>query len=82
MDAFSAVVGIDVSKKKLDVALLVDGKIKSKVIDNSAQGHQALLDWLKKHNMEPMTLHACMEAPTTLATGGDHDIHGSLVSDQ
>jgi len=62
MDANSAVVGIDVSKKKLDVALLVNGKIKSKVVVNSAEGHQQLLVWLAKQQMEPAALQVCMEA--------------------
>lgn len=62
MNASSAVVGIDVSKKKLDVALLANGKIRSKVLDNSTAGHQALLEWLGKHHVELATLHACMEA--------------------
>ena len=62
MDTSNVVLGIDVSKKKLDVALLVGGKTKSKVIDNSAQGHQLLLVWLNKHQVDLATLHACMEA--------------------
>ena len=62
MDASSVVVGIDVSKKKLDVALLVNGKTKSKVLENSTIGHHALLEWLTKHQVELATLHACMEA--------------------
>ncbi|WP_229215448.1 hypothetical protein [Duganella sp. CY15W] len=41
MDTVCATVGIDVSKQKLDIALLVDGKIKTKVVENSAPGHQA-----------------------------------------
>ena len=62
MNTVSTVVGIDVSKKKLDVALLLNGKTKSKVIDNSAEGHQQLLAWLSKQNVELNELHACMEA--------------------
>ena len=34
--------GIDVAKRKLDIALLVADKIKSKVFDNDASGHAAL----------------------------------------
>lgn len=62
MEQLSAVVGIDVSKKKLDVALLLDGKTKSKVIDNSPGGYQALLDWLQRQKAPMATLHVCMEA--------------------
>ena len=56
------VVGIDVSKKKLDVALLIDGKIKSKVFENSPTGHRALLEWLGKSNVSLAQVHVCMEA--------------------
>lgn len=61
MDA-APVVGIDVSKKKLDVALFANGKVKSKVIDNSADGHKLLLDWLGKSKAPLQDLHVCMEA--------------------
>jgi transposase len=56
------VVGIDVSKNKLDVALLVGGKVKSKVLDNSTAGHQQLIDWLVKSKAALDELHVCMEA--------------------
>lgn len=62
MEQLDAVVGIDVSKKKFDVALLVDGKTKSKVLDNNATGYQALLAWLQKHKAPMASLHVCMEA--------------------
>lgn len=62
MDTASAVVGIDVSKKKLDIALLVNGKMKSKVVDNGADGHRLLLDWLAKAKVDMATVHVCMEA--------------------
>lgn len=62
MDTVCAVVGIDVSKKKLDIALLVDGKIKTKVLDNSSEGHQSLLEWLSKTKLPLAALHVCLEA--------------------
>lgn len=62
MNTTNAVVGIDVSKKKLDVALLVNGKLKSKVIDNSAEGHQQLLAWLGKSAVPTAQTQVCMEA--------------------
>ena len=62
MDTISAVVGIDVSKKKLDIALLVDGKTRTKVLENSVAGHQALLAWLEKSKVSMSALHVCMEA--------------------
>jgi transposase len=62
MNAVCAVVGIDVSKKKLDIALLMNGKVKSKVLDNSSEGHQGLLEWLGKSKVDMAGLHVCMEA--------------------
>jgi transposase len=62
MNTVSAVVGIDVSKKKLDVALLVDGKTRAKVVENTADGHQALLAWLQKSKVPMSSLHICMES--------------------
>ncbi len=54
------VLGIDVSKDKLDCALCVDGKCKSKVVTNNPQGFADLLNWLHKwHVGSP---HVCMEA--------------------
>ncbi|MDD2770308.1 MAG: transposase [Methylococcus sp.] len=58
------ILGIDVSKTKLDVALrLPEGKFRSKVIDNTPQGFEALLAWLAKQ--EVTELHVCMEATGT-----------------
>lgn len=65
MNASNAVLGIDVSKKKVDVSLLVDGKAKSKVFEvfaNTANGHEGLLAWLKKNKAPLDQLHVCMEA--------------------
>ena len=56
--------GIDVAKAKLDVALrLPDGKIRSKVIENTPQGFETLMAWLGKHDV--VELHVCMEATGT-----------------
>ncbi len=54
------VLGIDVSKNKLDCALCIEDKYKSKVVDNTPQGFAALLDWLHKWQVDAP--HACMEA--------------------
>lgn len=56
------VVGIDVSKRKLDVALLVDGKVKSKKVENSAQGYEDLREWLVKQKVAVDEAHVCMES--------------------
>ncbi|MET0857958.1 MAG: IS110 family transposase [Telluria sp.] len=62
MNAAYGVVGIDVSKLKLDVALLFNGKVRSKVLDNSSAGHKNLLEWLGKSKAPMETMHICMEA--------------------
>ena len=55
-----AFLGIDISKKTFDVALLVQDKISSHKFNNNIQGFQSLLAWLKKK--EILLLQACMEA--------------------
>lgn len=58
------ILGIDVAKAKLDVALrLADGKYRSKVVDNTPAGFVLLSAWLEKHDVE--ALHVCMEATGT-----------------
>jgi transposase len=58
----ACVVGIDVSKSKLDIALLINGKIKSKVHDNTPAGYRELQTWLTGHGAQPAHTHLCMEA--------------------
>lgn len=66
----SSVLGVDVSKAKLDVALLSqDGKYRSKVFANTQVGFEALLAWLQA--LVPQghgAVHVCMEA-----TGSYHE---------
>jgi transposase len=58
------VVGIDVSKAKLDVALRrPDGKLRSRVLENTPSGFVALTAWLGTHGVTQV--HACMEATGT-----------------
>lgn len=55
-----AILGIDVSKKKLDVTLLFGKDQKRhKVFDNTSQGSHLLLEWTKRYTQE--TLHVCTE---------------------
>lgn len=56
-------IGIDVSKRKLDVACLdVRDKIKSRVFANDATGHAALKSWLLERGASTDTAHLCMES--------------------
>jgi transposase len=62
-------VGIDVSRKTLDVALLRPAteykKAPHKNFPNTAEGHTALLEWL--HQNDAFPVHACLEATGTFA---------------
>lgn len=57
--------GIDVSKLKLDCALLLETssfKCKSKTVKNTAEGVQSLIQWCAKQGVAPASLHIVMEA--------------------
>lgn len=54
------VLGIDVSKDKLDCSLWIEDKYKSKVVSNNPQGFGDLLNWL--HKWQADSPHVCMEA--------------------
>lgn len=59
----SAYLGLDVSKAKIDCALLMKNKLKSKVFPNTSEGFQALSDWLERQGAS--RVHACCEATGT-----------------
>lgn len=71
--------GIDVSKAKLDAALLLaTGKFKSKVFANDLRGFKDLLQWLQNHLGEAgFSVHICMEA-----TGIYHEALACWLHDQ
>ena len=54
------VVGIDVSKEKLDVCALFDGKSRKKIVDNSVSGFKSLHNWISKTNID--NPHFCIES--------------------
>jgi transposase len=58
--ANAPILGIDVSKHKLDVALLVDRKLRSKVVANSPKGYGDLAEWLGKQKAVFEVVCACM----------------------
>ena len=69
-------IGIDVSKKKFDVALITaQGKYRCKVFDNNSSGFKAFLDWIKPHAPESQA-QACMEA-----TGVYHEALANFLFD-
>ncbi|MBN3104025.1 transposase, partial [Pectobacterium brasiliense] len=58
-------VGIDISKRFIDVCLLVDGikgKRKTKVLPNDPNSAQALAQWLILQKCDPSQAHIIMEA--------------------
>lgn len=72
MEKNAIFIGIDVSKAKLDVAILrPDGRFRDKKFDNKPAGHEALVAWLLHHDVG--TAHVCMEATNTYA--GDVALH-------
>jgi transposase len=80
-EARQSIVGIDVAKAKLDVALKrPEGKWRSKVVANSAAGFQELRLWLAKHGVS--CAHVCMEATGVYWEGVAADLadHGFAVS--
>jgi transposase len=54
------VLGIDVSKKTLDTALIFDNRTLSKQFKNSAEGFKSLAAWLE--SLKITQVHACLEA--------------------
>src|SRR5512136_1192020 len=54
------ILGIDIAKQRMEVALLVDGKIKNKSFKNTTEGFEALALWLRK--LGTPQVQACLEA--------------------
>ena len=54
------VIGIDVSKKTLDICALFDGKTKKKAFTNTEAGFKNLFSWIEKLGL--VNLHICMES--------------------
>ena len=59
MQVMMMFVGIDISKKTFDAAVLVNNKYQSKKFDNDSKGFQAFLKWIKSFQQEAAF---CMEA--------------------
>lgn len=60
---FRFYLGIDVAKAKLDCLLLdsLQDRRRSKVVANTPEGWQALVQWLAKHHVECADVHAILE---------------------
>jgi len=59
----SIILGIDISKKTFDAALLLNNKIKTKKFNNNLKGFVLLSQWLNLKETD--AVHVCVEA-----TGG------------
>ncbi|MDP2398345.1 MAG: IS110 family transposase [Burkholderiales bacterium] len=72
--------GLDVSKAKVDCALLLNNKVKSKVVQNTPEGFNALTQWLIKYGAD--RVHACCEATGTYSDAIALFLHeqGHIVS--
>lgn len=68
------VLGIDAAKKKLDVALMFDGKVLPKKFDNTPKGLKLLGGWLASLHIEQV--HACVEATGTYSEAVAEYLHG------
>ena len=80
-EARRAIVGIDVAKAKIDVALMLPaGKWKTKVVANNPAGFAELRSWLGKHGVN--CAHVCMEATGVYWEHLAEDLadHGFVVS--
>jgi transposase len=60
MNTLLVPLGIDVAKAKLDCALSLDGKYRTKVFANTPAGFAELAQWLHRHDVS--LCHVCMEA--------------------
>jgi transposase len=74
------VLGIDVSKKTLDAALIFDNQTFSKQFKNSAAGFKSLAVWLS--SLQVQRVHACLEATGVYSEAVALFLHeqGHLVS--
>lgn len=68
------VLGIDISKRTFDVALVVDDKTRTKAFDNNDQGFDALSKWLGKYGAD--NISACLEATGTYGEALAEYLHG------
>jgi transposase len=68
MEASMAVLGLDISKAKIHLALrTADGKLRRKVCRNDVSGFGELLAWVARYAAPSM--HACLEATGTYGDG-------------
>jgi transposase len=68
--------GLDISKAKIHTYLiLVERQPKRKVVENTAEGHKELVEWLSRHSVG--SLHACLEATSIYGHGVARMLHSA-----
>lgn len=74
------ILGIDIAKRKIDVALIFENKTLTKQFDNSPKGFKLLQAWLK--SLHITQVHACLEATGTYGNAVADFLHetGHFVS--
>lgn len=70
-----AVLGIDISKKKLDACLMFSDRALTKKFDNTDNGFKLLGGWLSSLHIEKV--HACLEATGKYSEAVAEFLHGS-----
>lgn len=79
-----SVVGIDVSKAKLDVLWLKDAvtlKVKSKIFGNDTRGHDELVEWIIKNIDQPLEqIHVVMEATSVYHETLAYHLHANNIN--
>lgn len=68
------ILGIDISKKTFDVALVMGDKTHTKAFDNNEQGFDTLSNWLSKYGIGNVA--ACLEATGTYGEALAEYLHG------
>lgn len=66
--------GIDVGKKTIHAAVLLDKRKRNRTFTNDATGHANVLAWLREHHLE--RVHACLES-----TGGWSEALAAVLAD-
>jgi transposase len=67
------VIGIDVSKKTLDICAIFDGNTKKKSFTNTESGFENLATWMRK--LELVDPHICMESTGSYSEGIAEFLH-------
>jgi transposase len=52
------IIGIDIAKKKFDIAMLKENKFYSKVFENKEEGYIKLVEWLKQEEVAQIAMEA------------------------